>query len=1012
MDKRLRSVFAAVLLWFIPFLVHAQQQNYFPNRLIIKYQSDQQLQTIRSKKGIRPRSAVRQALSKQGAYTSSPLLKRSLQQVIQQRRLASAKEVQRIREVVFHTDINPVQLAAKISKMPGIAYAEPRYIRHTSLEVNDPNIGKFITEHNFEHAWDRTTGSRDVVIAIIDGGVGYTHVDLNDKLWINQQEVPPTVRPQADQDGDGTVTATEIRAYLQQNGEDYNRDGRIDLEDALDDDSAFMDGVDTDNNNFTDDLYGWDFWASGGFDGQVTMDNNPIHDGTDHGTHVAGIAAAETNNDTAIAGSGYNSSYMAVKTGGIPDDPNTPNIDESRSIGFGFNGMVYAANQGADILSCSWGGGSYSQAEQDVINLVTDMGSLVVAASGNSGRNPVDFPSGYDKVVSVGSVEPDQTIAFYSNYGYNLDVLATGTQILSLSYADTLATKTGTSMATPVVSGLAGLLKAEHPNWPPERIGQQIRGSATFIEDANQPAFHSLLGHGSIDAFRAVSTNLPGIKMLSHRFVDADGNKLKLGQPGSVHIRLTNLGNDASNLQLQLESLNEQGIQIESPSQTYGSLATGDTVEVAFDMTITTDFDLDRVPTLRLNYRDGSQQYEDFGILQYGNIMYDIMAANNIKTSFGSEGTIGFTDPLNGAGGIGFIPRQPDGSGGYQEGDNLLFEGGLMVEVNDELYDAVRDLDGVSRDFRPEQVFATKPNPDGDGITGSTRFVTKTDSTHQLNIDLQTYAFDDPSLSNVVFLKYTLQNPSSFLVMKNVYAGLFNDWDIGDDAGQNSISYSSSDSLLYVSEATSNSTQPVVAVAQLGPTSSVLAINNAAQVSSDSTSFGIYDGFTDEEKKVALKAGTQHTNASNTDVSAVVASGPYTLNPHAKVTVGFVYAFGDDVDELRSQIAEARSRNLFAVSPAGRAISEEVPPQTKLFQNYPNPFKERTQIRIDLQQTTDVTLTIFDVLGRKVRTLTDRQLQAGSHYISFNPENLSSGVYFARLTTDNGVQSIPMTFVK
>lgn len=1003
---------AAILFFLCPLGSFSQQADYFSNRLIVKYESDRELQQIRSKTKADPKNAVQQVLTKNGARKSRPLLPERMRQSIRRQSLPSSDDVLRIQEVVFNRNINPVQLAAKISKMPGVAYAEPKYIRSMNLTPND-QLEKFVDAHNFTDAWDLSKGSSEVVIAVVDGGVGYTHDDLDDKLWVNQDEVPPTVKPQADQNSDGTVTSTEIKQYLNDNNADNNADGSITLEDALHEDSSFMDNVDADNNSFTDDLFGWDFWAAGGVDSPVITDNNPFHDATDHGTHVTGIAAAETDNGIGVAGAGFNSSYMAIKAGGIPDDPSTPDTDESRAIGFGFEGIVYAAEQGADVINCSWGGPSASEAEQDIINLATEMGALVVAASGNATANQVGFPSGYDKVLSVGSVEPSGIIASYSNYGYRLDVLTTGSAIESTSFNNSLTSKSGTSMSTPVASGLAALVKTLHPSWSAERIGTQIRASATSIDGSNtDEVFDSRLGGGSADAFNALNTNLPGLKVVSQKFVDADGNKLGLNQPGSVQLELTNLGNTTSGLELELISLNEGGLEIGANTQQLGSISTGDTVSVSFDLTILDEFNLSETPTLRLNFRDQSQNYGDYNIIQYEKILYDIVAINNVKTSLAGDGTIGFTNPLNGTGGVGFIPRTPDGTGGFQEGENLLFEGGLILQIEGQIYDAVRTENGVSRDFTPEQVFASQTDNSGNSNTGSARFVVDTDTAGQAVIDLETFSFSEPALSNVVFLKYTIQNPTEFLVMNDVYIGLFNDWDIGSNASNNNLSYSETDSLLYVSDATSPGTNPVTAVAHLSPVSGALAINNAVEGQPDSVTFGIYDGFTDAEKSEALTSGTARTNVQGVDASAVVASGPYTINPGAQITVGFVYAFGDDASQLRNQIAEARSRNLFAVSPTGRAASDEVPRQTELFQNYPNPFNNSTQIRIDLQQATDVTLTIYNVLGQKVRTLANRRFDAGSHFIRFNASNLSSGIYFARLNTKQGAKTIPMTLVK
>jgi hypothetical protein len=500
---------------------------------------------------------------------------------------------------------------------------------------------------------------------------------------------------------------------------------------------------------------------------------------------------------------------------------------------------------------------------------------------------------------------------------------------------------------------------------------------------------------------------------VSQAFINNEGNKLSLGEEGTIEVTITNVGNTTSNLELELLSLNESEVQLDNSLQQLGSFATGDTVNLSFPITIANDFELTQIPTFRLAFRDNSLDYNDFNALVYEDMFFDIIAGNNVKTSFGAEGTFGFSDPIAGRGGVGFIPRYPDGTGGYQEGNNLLFEGGLIMTFNDELFDAVRTSNGrVSRDFLPQDAVAILPTDDTGGLRGTTQFTTLNDSARRASIKLETFAYDDPAISNVVFVKYTISNPSQYMTMKNMYVGLFNDWDIGSNAGNNSITFRETDSLLYISDASSSSTQPTVAVAHLGPISGALAIDNSVEGTQDSVTFGIYDGFSDGEKESSLTAGTVRTNIQNTDVSAVTSSGPYTLNPGANITVGFVYAFGDDLNELRDQISEARSRNLFEVSPTGRATADEIPQQTKLFQNYPNPFNEETEIHFDLNQDSHVTLTVFDVLGRKVRQLADTNFDAGAHFLTLNARNLSSGVYFIRLETDRGSQTIPITKIK
>ena len=1002
MISKIQKLQILLAFLFLPLLCLGQQNDYFPNRLLIKYDSPRQLQKIKAKSSTNPKTEVEQFLRKAGAQKLQPLLSSTARRTLRQKRAPQGQSLLQIQEVTFNRSIDPQKLAAKIERMPGVIYAEPKYIRRMSVTPDDPVLEKFIDFHNFTDGWNITTGNREVVIAIVDGGVGYNHPDLNDKLWINQSEIPAGIRPQVDQNADGSVTSTEIRQYLRNNGADYDGEGGIRLNDALHPNSPFTNQMDEDNNGYTDDLFGWDFWSSGNIV-QATSDNNPIHDGTDHGTHVAGIAAAETDNNTAVAGAGFNSKYMAIKAGGTQQDP--------RAVGFGFEGIIYAANHGADIINCSWGGGNFSQAEQDVIEYATQQGSLVIAASGNQGSAQIDFPAAYDNVMGVGSVEQNRSAATYSNFGFKLDVLATGSGIESTSYNGQLATKTGTSMSTPVVSGLAALLKAIHPTWSPERISRQIRTSADPIDDSNPNHYQNKLGRGSINAFEALNTNNPGLKVASSQFTNEDGNKLQVGQPGTLIVKLVNVGATATGIELQLQSLINQGIDIDTPSKQLSTVATGDTAEVAFDLTINNNFDINRRPTLRLNFSNTNATYTDFGIIQYNRFLYDVVAANNIKTSFAADGTIGFTNPNSGTGGVGFIPRTQT-NGDFEDGENLLFEGGLMILIDEQMYDAVRSENGQqSRDFIPQDIFTTTSTDAVSDLDGHASFQLLSDTTHNATVDLQTFAYDNPRLSNVIFVKYTLRNNSSFQLLKNAYVGLFNDWDIGNSANNN-VSFSSADSLMYISEASSNDDRPVTAVAQMGPISGVLAIDNTIEGAQDSLAFGLYDGFTDDEKRRALRSQTVRTEVQNTDASAVIASGPYTLNPGAEITAGFIYTFGENPERLRDQIAEARSQAPFEVSAAGRALANNQPEETELFQNYPNPFGKKTQIRFNLNKSSHVTLTIYDVLGRKVRTLLNKDMEAASHFVDFDAQGLSSGVYFARLKTDQGVRTIPMTFIK
>ncbi|MFW6157340.1 MAG: S8 family serine peptidase, partial [Balneolaceae bacterium] len=718
--------------------------------------------------------------------------------------------------------------------------------------------------------------------------------------------------------------------------------------------------------------------------------------------------AAETDNEQGIAGAGYNVRYMPVKAGGIPE--------QRRSIAFGFEAIRYAAENGADIINCSWGGEGFSEAEQDVIDYATSLGSLVVAAAGNESLESITYPAGYRDVLAVGAIETsDDTRAQYSNYGYKLDVLATGTDVQSAEFGNNIGSKNGTSMATPVTAGLAGLIKSVQPDWRPERIAAYIRATAVSVDDNNSASERNRLGKGRLDAEAAVTAaiegNLPGIVVNSYEFTSGDGEKLGLEEDGTINVELENVGASSQNISIEAVALNDDGITLEQPSQTI-SLDSEEEQEISIPIYIEENFDLSDTPTIRLNFSENTAGYNDFAILQYEDILFDVLAANNVKTSLAGDGTIGFTDPLNGQGGVGFVPRE-EIAGVYREGDNLLFEGGLIIEANGRIYDAVRTgSGGVSRDFKPVEIFNVREPGERSDLEGHTSFHFGDEENPLAEVDLTTYSFDEPELRNVLFVRYDIENPSGFVEVENMYVGLFNDWDIGVSAGMNGAAFSTPDSLLYLFDEGSNSDQPLVAVAPLGNLSSALAIDNAATNGADSLNFGIYDDFTDSEKSIALKAGTAQTEQSETDVSAVVASGPFTLAPRASATVGFVYAFGDNETELREQVSNARATAPFEVSSTGEVVAGMTPGETRLFQNYPNPFSSSTRLRVDLAEETGVEIDVFDVIGRRVAEIVDDRLEARTHIFRFAPSNLSSGVYLVRLKTDRDVQTIKMVFVK
>lgn len=230
----------------------------------------------------------------------------------------------------------------------------------------------------------------------------------------------------------------------------------------------------------------------------VNNNTNPV-DNHGHGTHVAGIAAAVVNNSKGVAGVSGGSKIMPVKVLGDNGSGDYSSI---------INGIKYAVDHGAKVISMSLGGPGSSQAMQDAINDALSRGVSVVAASGNS-NGPVVFPGNCNGVITVGAIDSNHQRASFSNYGPELDVVAPGVGIISSTKGSpaSYTTMSGTSMATPFVSGVVALVKAANSNLSSSQVNAIINQSTI---DLGTAGFDNYFGNGLIDANKAVDNALKG----------------------------------------------------------------------------------------------------------------------------------------------------------------------------------------------------------------------------------------------------------------------------------------------------------------------------------------------------------------------------------------------------------------------------------------------------------------------------------------------------------------------
>ena len=330
---------------------------------------------------------------------------------------------------------------------------------------NDGHIAgtKVGADANVFKAWETgVTGSKDVLVAIIDGGFQVDHPDLKDNVWINTAEL--NGKPGVDDDGDGYV----------------------------------------------DDIYGYNF-----------VINSSDINAHSHGTHVAGTVGATNNNGIGVCGvAGGSDGKGGVKM--MVCQVFDSRASSSAVADFGA-ALVYAADRGASIAQCSWGASVAGDEDKSVTEAVDYFtkngggdkmnGGLCIFAAGNNGEEGDYYPGCLDKVVAVGSMAPDGSVAYYSNRGKWVDVTAPGGLedngqqygVLSTLPNSTYGYNEGTSMACPHVSGIAALILSKYGNkqFSNETLRTLLTTSVNDLYTQN-PEYEGLMGSGYIDAYKAL----------------------------------------------------------------------------------------------------------------------------------------------------------------------------------------------------------------------------------------------------------------------------------------------------------------------------------------------------------------------------------------------------------------------------------------------------------------------------------------------------------------------------
>jgi thermophilic serine proteinase len=403
-------------------------------------------------------------------------------------------------DVKVPTNVSFLSFVEKLSidsKIKQIEYSMQGY--YNAFVSNDTHLNKqwYLSAINAFDAWTISCGNANIVVAILDSGVDWLHQDL----------------------GRGNDNHDNIHT-------NSNEDIWIDINDP-----QTGNKIDDDKNMLIDDWKGWNY------------DNNTNNTITSnyHGTFVAGIIGAKTNNNLGIAGivGGNNSIGGRI----IPycvgvQSPISSILDDA---------IIDAIDKGARIIQLSLTI-PFSQSVEDAIQYAINNNAIIVCASGNSGATSVGYPSSNSNVIAVGAIQQNLSRVFFSNYGDNLDIVAPGVDIYSTKLANAYDYSDGTSFASPQVSGVAALILSVNPNLTGQEVRDIIEKTAqkvrpdlyNYQSDQSHPngTWNNEMGYGLVDAYAAVKmAKIPDTPadLLIRDYVGDDGEEPSYGYNGWLY---------------------------------------------------------------------------------------------------------------------------------------------------------------------------------------------------------------------------------------------------------------------------------------------------------------------------------------------------------------------------------------------------------------------------------------------------------------------------------------------
>jgi photosystem II stability/assembly factor-like uncharacterized protein len=774
--------------------------------------------------------------------------------------------------------------------------------------------------------------------------------------------------------------------------------------------------VDDDHNGYVDDIIGWNF-ANNTYDPR----------GADHGTKTASVFGAVTNNNRGMAGTSWNCRILPVCAA------HPVYFDK---IFWGPEGIEYAAAMGANVINCSWGQDRYpdsvSHELQDAINYATEAGALVVAAAGNAPQQNNDitpfYPASYDNVLSVGATaDTSDALAYFSHYGLNVSTFAPGMRIRVALNNNSYNIEQGTSLSAPIVTGLAGLLKSAHPTWTPGQIAMQIRLTSDPIDGSNPPYLAGTLGHGRVNFYHALSEDHAGIVFIGGRFHKPTDTTTLFMTADTVLLSLkvkNVMPRAAENLSFSV--MPDPGLAPLPPIAGPARLDAGaeDSIQVALRVD-------DRargaeVPVrLRWDANTGDWDARFYKTTAYART--GIWKRQTSPIAFRIISIHAVSSAVAWAAGTGYA---------MERGVLRTIDGGENWS----------SLNSLPADFYPACIFGIDSRRAwmGGGLMGQggTIFATANGG---MSWTRQAYpaprvefvfrglwfadsaygfALGDPSLAGRIVLLRTTDGGVTWNHLAYEPTSVeFTSASLICGTDRQHIWFGGADSLVHRTtdggETWSSAkvgAGPILSLA-MHDNSAGIACSAPAYLNGPATYARTTDGGASWQALSDVKPLSGWGASFPAERLAWFTGGPYVAHSS---DAGLTWVL-EPTDPLKGNViavsfsdsahgwAATDSGEILRYRPLLTSVRFEtgwnLPVQALLHQNYPNPFNPATTIRFELSKSSEVRLSVYDILGREVTVLVNESKHAGVHQASFDGTRFASGVYFYRLTTEGSSQT-------